>query len=219
MPLYIVLLGPPGAGKGTQARLISSKLGLPHISSGDLFREHFKMQTDLGKLAQGYIGRGELVPNDVTIFMVRERLSHPDCQGGALLDGFPRTPVQAEALDTMLAEINAKVDAVPYIEVPENVLIERLTGRWTCRAHGHVYHEQFNPPKKVGICDLDGSELYQRVDDEVETVTNRIRVYLNQTLPLISYYQQHGVLVKVDGSQPIEEVSIQLMDALTAGKV
>jgi adenylate kinase len=219
MPTYIVLLGPPGAGKGTQAQLVSSKLGLPHISSGDLFREHLKTQTDLGKLAQGYIDRGELVPDDVTISMVRERLSRPDCQGGALLDGFPRTPAQAEALDQMLDGFGSKVSFVPYIQVPENVLIERLTGRWTCRAQGHVFHEQFNPPKKTGICDMDGSELYQRVDDRVETVTNRIRVYLNQTMPLISYYRQHGVLVEVDGSQPIEQVSIQLMHALTAGKV
>jgi adenylate kinase len=219
MSMYVVLLGPPGAGKGTQAKLVSSKLDLPHISSGDLFREHLKAQTELGKLAQGYINRGELVPDDVTISMVRERLSRPDCRNGALLDGFPRTPAQAEALDAMLAEFDAKVDVVPYIQVPAEVLIERLTGRWTCRAEGHVYHKKFNPPKKDRICDLDGSELYQRDDDQVETVTNRIQVYLNQTLPLLSYYRQQGVLVEVDGSLPIEGESGQLLAALTAGKV
>ena len=218
MSIFIVLLGPPGAGKGTQAKLVSGKLGLPHISSGDLFRENLKEQTELGKMAQVYIDRGELVPDDVTISMVRERLTRPDCQNGALLDGFPRTPAQAEALDAMLVEFEAKVDAVPYIQVPEEVLVERLTGRWTCRAAGHVFHEKFNPPEVEGICDFDGSELYQRVDDRVETVTNRIEVYLKQTLPLLSYYRQQGVLLEVDGSQPIEEVSNELMAALTAGK-
>ncbi len=214
MPTYIVLLGPPGAGKGTQAQIISEKLGLPHISSGDIFRENLKGQTKLGKLAEGYMKRGELVPDDVTIAMIRDRLSRPDCKPGALLDGFPRTPAQAEALDSMLAEFGGKVNAVPYISVPENVLIERLTGRWTCRAQGHVFHEKYNPPKTPGICDYDGSELYQREDDKAETVINRIRVYLDQTLPLIEYYQKQGVLIEVDGTQPIEKVSEDLLAAL-----
>jgi adenylate kinase len=150
MPTYIVLLGPPGAGKGTQAQIISEKLGLPHISSGDIFRENLKNQTELGKLAEGYMKRGELVPDDVTIAMIRERLSRPDAGAGALLDGFPRTPAQAEALSKMLAEFNGRVNAVPYISVPEKELIERLTGRWTCKAQGHVFHEKFNPPKEPG---------------------------------------------------------------------
>jgi adenylate kinase len=218
MPVYIVLLGPPGAGKGTQAQLISSELGLPHVSSGDLFREHLKAQTELGKLVKDYLERGELVPDDVTIAMIRERLSRPDCAAGALLDGFPRTPAQAEALAKMLLDFHGKVDVVPYINVQEEVLIERLTGRWTCRAQGHIFHEKYNPPRVAERCDFDGSELYQREDDKVETVINRIRVYLNQTMPLIEYYRQQGVLVEVDGAQPIEKVSASLMAALPAGR-
>jgi adenylate kinase len=217
MPVFIVLLGPPGAGKGTQAQLISGKLGLPHVSSGDLFRENLKAQTELGTLAKGFIDRGELVPDDVTIAMVRERLSRQDCQPGALLDGFPRTPAQAQALDQMLTGFNGKVEVVPYISVPAPVLIERLSGRWTCRAQGHVFHEKFSPPRQAGRCDVDGSELYQRDDDRAETVTNRIQVYLKQTAPLIDYYRQQGVLVEIDGTQPIEKVSADLMAVLPAG--
>lgn len=218
MSTYVVLLGPPGAGKGTQAQLISKKLGLPHISSGDLFREHLKAETELGKVARSYMDRGELVPDDVTIAMIRERLARPDCALGALLDGFPRTPVQAEALAKMLVDFHGKVDVVPYINVPEAVLIERLSGRWTCRAQGHVFHEKYNPPRRAGICDIDGSELYQREDDKAETVINRIHVYLKQTKPLIEHYRQEGVLVEVDGTQPIENVSADLLAALPVGK-
>jgi len=214
MTRFIVLLGPPGAGKGTQAEAISAKLQLPHISSGDLFREHLKNQTELGKLAAGFINKGELVPDDVTIAMVRERLSCPDCHDGALLDGFPRTPAQAEALATLLSEIDGQVKNVPYICVPEDVLIERLAGRWTCRAAGHVFHEKYNPPKLQGICDFDGSELYQREDDQAETVKRRIHVYLEQTQPLIEYYRRHGVLSEVDGKKPIEQVTNDLLLAL-----
>ncbi len=214
MPTYIVLLGPPGAGKGTQADAITDRLHLPHISSGDIFRENLKSQTELGKLAAGYMNRGELVPDDVTIQMIRERLARKDCQTGALLDGFPRTPAQADALAAMLAEFNGQVNAVPYINVPEDVLIERLTGRWTCRAEGHIFHEKYNPPKVPGRCDQDGSELYQREDDKVETVTRRIRVYLTQTQPLIDYYRQRNLLIEVDGKQPIEKVTADLLASL-----
>lgn len=214
MPTYIVLLGPPGAGKGTQAQIVSAKLGLPHISSGDIFRENLKNQTDLGIHAKGFIDRGELVPDDVTIGMIRERLSRPDCQSGALLDGFPRTPQQAEALVGILAEHNGRVALVPYINVPETVLIERLTGRWTCRASGHIFHEKFSPPRQPGRCDHDGSELYQREDDKAETVSRRIRVYFEQTMPLIDYYRSKGLLVEVDGRQSIEKVSADLLAAL-----
>ena len=214
MSKFIVLLGPPGAGKGTQAKTISQNLGLPHISSGDIFRENLKNQTELGKLAGGYINKGELVPDDVTIAMIKDRLSRADCGEGALLDGFPRTPAQAEALDMILKELDGRVIAVPYIKVAEKELIARLTGRWTCREQGHVFHQKFNPPKVAGKCDFDGSELYQRDDDKVETVTNRIRVYLDQTQPLIDYYQQKGVLLEVDGAKPIEAVTVDLMAAL-----
>ena len=216
MPTYLVLLGPPGAGKGTQAQKVSQQLKLPHISSGDIFRENLKNQTELGKQAKGYIERGELVPDDLTISMIRDRLSRPDCVPGALLDGFPRTPAQADALAGMLAGFGGKVNAVPYIKVAEDVLIERLTGRWTCRAQGHVFHIKFNPPKQSGICDVDGSELYQRDDDKVETVTNRIRVYFNQTMPLIEYYQKAGLLMEIDGTRSIDEVSVELLAGLAA---
>lgn len=211
---FIVLLGPPGAGKGTQAEAISATLRLPHISSGDIFRENLKNQTELGKLADRYISKGELVPDDVTIAMIRERLSRPDCQEGALLDGFPRTPPQAEALAVMLAGMNAQVRSVPYICVPESILIERLAGRWTCAASGHVFHEKFNPPRQKGICDFDGSALFQREDDKEETVKRRIRVYLEQTQPLIDYYTQRKLLVEIDGKKPIEQVTKDLLSAL-----
>ncbi len=215
MPTYYVLLGPPGAGKGTQAQLISEKLGLPHISSGDIFRENLKNQTELGKLAKGYMERGELVPDDLTIYMIRERLSRPDAAQGALLDGFPRTPAQADALASMLAGFNGRVTAVPYIAVPAEVLIDRLAGRWTCKAEGHVFHEKFNPPKVAGVCDFDGSQLYQREDDKAETVANRIHVYFEQTMPLIDYYRRAGLLVEIDGTQPIEKVSADLLGGLS----
>jgi adenylate kinase len=214
MSRFIVLLGPPGAGKGTQAEAISASLHLPHISSGDIFRENLKNQTELGRLAAGYINKGELVPDDVTIAMIRDRLSRPDCHEGALLDGFPRTPPQAEALAAMLAEMKGQVTSVPYICVPEEVLVERLVGRWTCRASGHVFHERYNPPKHKGICDFDGSELYQREDDKETTVKRRIRVYLEQTQPLIEYYTQRKLLVEVDGKKPIEQVTKDLLLAL-----
>lgn len=214
MGKYIVLLGPPGAGKGTQAELLAEKTGLAHISSGDIFRENLKAQTELGILAQSYMNRGELVPDDLTIAMIRERLSRADCAEGAILDGFPRTPTQAQALSQMLSELNGKVVRVPYISVPADVLIARLSGRWTCRAQGHIYHILYHPPKTAGICDEDGSELYQREDDQPATVERRIRVYLDQTSPLIEHYRQSGLLVEVDGTQPIEQVALELLAAI-----
>lgn len=214
MPTYIVLLGPPGVGKGTQARILSETSKLAHISSGDLFRENIKNQTELGKQVKAILDKGELVPDDLTISMIRDRLSKPDCQLGAILDGFPRTPAQAEALEEMLAEFGGEVNAVPYITAAELVLVERASGRWTCKAHGHIYHEKFNPPKQTGVCDIDGSDLYQREDDKVETVTKRIRVYLDQTMPLVEHYQAAGKLIKIDGTQPVEQVTKDLLAAL-----
>ncbi len=211
MPTFIVMLGPPGVGKGTQANLLAEKTGLVHVSSGDLFRENLKNQTELGRLAKSFMDKGELVPDDVTISMIRERLTRPDCAAGAILDGFPRTPVQAEALEKMLAEFKGQVDTVPYITADEEVLVERVSGRWTCRASGHIYHEKFSPPKQAGLCDVDGSELYQRDDDKVETVKKRIGVYLTQTMPLVDYYRQRGKLVEVDGMQAVEEVNSILL--------
>jgi adenylate kinase len=208
----IVLLGPPGAGKGTQAKVLSRELKLAHISSGDLFRDHLQRKTELGAKAQGYMQRGELVPDDVTIAMIRERMQAADCAQGAILDGFPRTLPQAEALDRFLADSKmGSVRKVPYIKVAEQVLVERLSGRWSCRAGGHVYHETFNPPKTPGKCDVDGSELYQREDDKAETVKNRIQVYFMQTAPLIEYYRRKGLLSEIDGAKPIEEVTAELL--------
>ena len=214
MATYIVLLGPPGVGKGTQARILSETKKLAHISSGDLFRENLKNQTDLGKLAKSFMDKGELVPDDVTIAMIKDRLSCPDCEGGAILDGFPRTPAQADALEVMLKGFKGSVDAVPYITAAENILIERASGRWTCRAQGHIYHEKYNPPKQAGVCDIDGSEVYQRDDDKVETVTKRIHVYIEQTMPLVEYYRKAGKLVEIDGTWQVEQVTKTLSDAL-----
>jgi adenylate kinase len=214
MATFIVLLGPPGVGKGTQAKILSEKTGLAHISSGDLFRENLKNQTELGKLAQTYMNKGELVPDDVTIAMIRDRLTRPDCKTGAILDGFPRTPAQAEALGTMLREFSGQVDLVPYITAGEDVLVERLSSRLTCRAKGHVFNAKTNPPKDDKKCDFDGSELYQRDDDKPETVKRRIKVYFEQTSPLISYYRDHGKLVEIDGTQSINQVTENLLAAL-----
>ncbi len=215
MATFYILLGPPGAGKGTQAQIVSQTLGLPHISSGDIFRDNLKNETELGRKAKGFMDRGELVPDDLTISMIRERLEKPDCQAGALLDGFPRTVAQAKALDEMLASMGAEVKGVPYIKVDAQVLVDRLSGRWTCRAQGHVFHEKHNPPQKPGVCDYDGSELYQREDDKSETVQNRIQVYFKQTMPLIEYYRQSGTLIEIDGDQSIELVSHDLLAALS----
>jgi len=216
MATYIVLLGPPGAGKGTQAEVISESLKLVHVSSGDIFRENLKNETDLGKLAQGFMNRGELVPDDVTIAMIRERLLRPDCVNGAVLDGFPRTPAQANALEGMLKDLGGNVRRVPYINVPSEVLIERLSGRWTCQ-QGHVYHTVFNPPQVPGKCDVDGLDLYQREDDQPATVERRIRVYLEQTSPLIEYYRGRGLLSEVDGTQSIDKVTADLLAAIQKG--
>lgn len=214
MPVYVVLLGPPGAGKGTQAGIMAKAMSLAHISSGDLFREHIKNQTDLGKQVDAILKRGDLVPDDVTIAMIRERLKQPDCANGAILDGFPRTPAQAQALNGMLAEFGGEVDVVPYIQVEEAELIDRLSDRWVCRAHGHVYNANSNPPKTANVCDIDGSELYQRDDDKRETVEKRIRVYFEQTAPLIEHYRGEGRLVDINGAQEIAEVTKELLKAL-----
>lgn len=214
MPTYLVLLGPPGAGKGTQAKILSRRLEMPHISSGDLFREHLRSETELGKAAKSYIDKGNLVPDDVTIAMVRERLERPDCADGAILDGFPRTPPQAEGLEGILQDLDEGLDVVLYMDVSEDALLTRLTGRLVCEAHGHIYHEEHKPPEKEGVCDIDGSPLIQREDDNEETVLNRIDVYWEQTAPLIEYYRDENLLVEVNGEQPVQAVTEEMLNAI-----
>ncbi|RMF29158.1 MAG: adenylate kinase [Chloroflexi bacterium] len=215
---YIVLLGAPGAGKGTQAGILSQEMGIPHVATGDLFRYHLKEGTELGKLAKAYMERGDLVPDEVTVGMVRERLGQPDCAQGVILDGFPRTIAQAEALDALLAERGERVTIVPYIKVSEEVLLQRLGGRWTCRQCGRVYHTLFDPPPEPGRCAC-GGELYQRPDDTPETQRRRIEVYMEQTSPLITYYRERGLLVEIDGEQDIDAVHEALAAAIETASV
>ena len=213
-PKYIILLGPPASGKGTQAAKLRQALELPHVASGDLFRYNLKNKTELGLQAKAYMDRGALVPDDVTIAMVLERLSRPDCAAGALLDGFPRTIAQAEELDRVLAEKGLQINRVLNIQVPDEVLIARITGRRLCRTCGEPYHILYKRPQVKGICDLDGGELYQRDDDTEETAQNRLQVYWEQTSPLIAYYREQGVLVDISGNQDIEAVTEELMNAV-----
>ena len=212
MSKYIVLLGPPGAGKGTQAAVVAKRMKLEHISSGNIFRENIDNQTALGLRAQEYINSGQLVPDDLTIAMIRERLSKPDCKQGAILDGFPRTVAQAVTLDKMLLDLNGKIQSVPFIDVPEDVLVERLSGRWICESEKHVYHLKFNPPLKEGKCDVDGSPLHQRKDDSRETVKKRIHEYNEKTAPLIDYYRKAGKLVEIDGRKDIDQVTQDILN-------
>lgn len=214
MPIYLVLIGLPGAGKGTQAGVLSQEKGLTHLSSGDLFRDNIKRQTDLGKQVEAIMKTGALVPDDVTIAMVRDRLLQAEYAAGAVLDGFPRTPAQAVALNVMLGELGGKVNLVPYIKVRAEVLVERLSGRWTCKVCGAVYHQKFNPPQVAGKCDKDGSELTQRPDDKAETVKTRIEEYFKNTAPLIEHYRNQDLLVEIDGEQVIEMVTADLLNVV-----
>ncbi|MBO8182591.1 MAG: adenylate kinase [Archaeoglobus sp.] len=204
--MNLILLGGPGAGKGTQAKLIVSKYNIPQISTGDMLREAVAKQTELGKKAKEYMDRGELVPDEVVIGIVKERLAQPDCEKGFILDGFPRTLKQAEALDKILEELGKKIDAVINIAVPEDEIVKRIVNRRTCKKCGAVYHLIYNPPKEPGKCDKCGGELYQRDDDKEETVKERIRVYKAQTEPLIDYYSKKGLVYNVDGTKSIEGV-------------
>lgn len=211
--MKIVLLGPPGAGKGTQAEVLTKKLLVPHISTGDMFRAAIKNGTAMGIEAKSYMDRGQLVPDEVTVGIIKDRIAQPDCSGGFLLDGFPRTIAQAEALDKLL-EDKGGLDAVLNISVPLEKLVERLTGRRMCRKCGAIYHMLYNAPAVDGVCDACGGELYQRDDDKLETVTNRLDVYEAQTAPLIGYYEQQGKLFTVNGDQPINAVLADLGKAL-----
>ncbi|GIO22971.1 adenylate kinase [Oceanobacillus sp. J11TS1] len=204
--MNLILMGLPGAGKGTQAEKINEKYKIPHISTGDMFRLAIKEGTDLGKKAKEYMDQGNLVPDEVTIGIVKERLAKEDCKEGFLLDGFPRTIAQAEALQELTADLNKTIDYVLHVDVPEEKLVERLTGRRICPTCGTAYHVIYNPPKEEGICDKDGSQLIQRDDDQPETVKNRLAVNVEQTQPLLDFYQDKGYLVKVDGDRDINDV-------------
>ena len=208
--MYVILFGAPGAGKGTQAAILAEKTGLVHITTGELFREAIRQETELGKQAKPYYERGQLVPDQLTIAMLLERLSEGDCAGGCLLDGFPRTLEQATALDEALVREGKAIDRVLYIQVSETELMSRLSGRWNCRQCGAVYHERFQPPRQAGRCDQCGGDLYQREDDRPETVRRRLGVYLQQTAPLIEYYRSRGKLVEIDGGKSVEEVAEEL---------
>ncbi len=215
--MYIIFLGAPGVGKGTQALTVSRELNLAHIASGDLFRQALEQGTELGLQAKAYMEKGKLVPNEITIKMVLERISAPDCDSGVILDGFPRNLEQAKALDKSLAEQSKVIDKVVYIKVSEEELLNRLSGRWICRNCQTPYHAINSPPQVQGKCDKCGGELYQRPDDNVETVKKRLQVYFAQTAPLIDYYTRAGKLVEVGGDRSVDEVSRRIVTALRAG--
>ena len=210
----VLLLGAPGAGKGTQARFLAETLGIPHVASGDLLRDHRKRGTELGRAGQVYMDRGDLVPDELVVDMIADRLDQPDAVQGALLDGFPRTLAQAEALEARLAQRGGAVRLAVYVEVPTEVLVDRLAGRWICRGCQASFHEVFNPPRTVSTCDDCNGELYQRADDKREVVTNRVAVYLRDTLPVVERYARQGIMWRIDGNQPIDCVEASLRQAI-----
>jgi adenylate kinase len=213
--MRLVLVGPPGAGKGTQAQVIAARLGVPQISTGDIFRMNVGQGTELGVLAKSYMDRGDLVPDEVTVQMVRDRLGRDDCTKGFLLDGFPRTVPQAEQLDDILREANGvKLDVVLELVVDDEEVVRRLAGRRTCRTCGRIYHLDFDPPAKPDICNDDAGELYQREDDREDTVRHRLEVYYEQTAPLIAFYAARGVLVGIDAMGPVDDVTERALEAL-----
>ncbi len=214
----VLLLGAPGAGKGTQARFLAELLGVPHVASGDLLREHRQRGSALGRAAQGYMDRGDLVPDGLVVDMIADRLDRTDATEGALLDGFPRTITQAQALEERLTQRGGRVRSAIYVEVPTDVLVERLAGRWLCRECQASYHEVFNRPVRTGVCDTCRGELYQRTDDKREVVANRVAVYLRDTLPVVEHYAQLGILQRVDGNQSIEAVKVALRQAIGQDK-
>ncbi len=212
--MHIILIGAQGSGKGTQAIMLSQALGVPHVASGDLFRKAFDDKTELGLQAKAFLDRGELVPDDLTVAMVLGRLEEPDCAQGVLLDGFPRTIAQAQALDNGLQGVGKRIDVAIYLNVPREELLKRLSGRYICRANQHVYNINTRPPRVAGVCDLDGSELYQRSDDVGEAVQKRLDIFFNETIKLLDYYGSQHKLEEVDGNQNIDRVQQLLLDTI-----
>ena len=214
--MYIVMLGAPGAGKGTQADILSQDMNLPHIASGDLFRQALEKRTDIGLLAKSHMDKGELVPDEMTMKMILERIDQPDCISGCVFDGFPRTLQQAKALDKALGQQGKSIDKAIYIGVPDEELVKRLSGRWLCRACQTPYHMTSSPPKTPGKCDRCGGELYQRSDDREETVKQRLSVFLAQTVPILDYYEKQGKLIRVNGNLEMQGVARQIISGLRA---
>ena len=214
--MYIILIGAQGSGKGTQAIMLSQTLGVPHVASGDLFRKEFDEKTELGLKVKAYLDRGELVPDDLTVAMVLGRLAEPDCAQGVLLDGFPRTIAQAQALDKGLQAVGKQIDLAVYLNVPREELLSRLSGRFICRANQHVYNINTHPPKVAGVCDIDGSELYQRSDDVGEAVQKRLDIFFSETILLLDYYGGQHKLDEVDGNQGIDQVQQSLLETIRA---
>lgn len=212
--MYIILVGAQGSGKGTQAEMVSETLGIPHLASGDLFRKAIDEKTELGLKVKVYMDRGELVPDDLTVAMVLGRLAMPDCAQGVILDGFPRTVAQAQALDNGLQKAGKQIDIAIYLKVPREELLKRLSGRYICRANQHVYNIYSNPPKVPGVCDIDGSELYQRPDDVGEAVQTRLDIFFNETIQLLDYYGSQHKLAEVNGNQGIDQVQSELLDTI-----
>jgi adenylate kinase len=214
--MKLILLGPPGAGKGTQAKMLTERFSIPQISTGDILRAAVKDGTPMGRKAKQFMDAGGLVPDEVVVGIVRDRLQQPDCNSGFILDGFPRTVAQADALQASLREMDKELDRVISLAVDAEALVERLTGRRTCRQCGRGYHVKFDPPRQVGVCDACGGVLFQRDDDQEETIRKRLQVYADQTAPLISYYRQAGVLMELDGMQPIPQVQKTMLSLLQA---
>jgi len=214
MSTVVIMLGPPGSGKGTQAERLVGVLGATHVSSGDLFRHHLSQETELGLMAKSYMEKGGLVPDDVTVTMVLERISRPDCDAGVILDGFPRTLTQAKALE----DAGQEVTLVPLIEVSDEEVMRRLTARRVCEDCGAVYNLLFNPPEEEGVCDVCGGDLYQREDDNPETVRHRLYTYYKETSPLIGYYFAKGLLTRLDGEQSVQDVHEDLLEAIEAAR-
>jgi len=214
----IILLGPPGSGKGTQAKFLSKRYGIPHIAMGDILREEVAKKTPLGEKVNVYMSKGELVPDEIVIEVLKKRLQEADCTNGFILDGFPRTLNQAKALDNMLSELNLKIDAVIYIEVPDEEIMKRLSLRRTCKVCGRIYNLHYNPPKQDGKCDVCGGELIIRNDDKPEVIKNRLKVYNEQTKPLVNYYETHKLLIRINGVNTIDKVFQQIVEKLSLKK-